>query len=242
MDAIYRTIASVVMTLMAAMGIQVPPATWQLQAMPDGTTVALTISDHPHSTHGMSASIGQFDGLKALLPTSAQARFRLKRDAGTFEFDGVLRSGAGGGTMEFVPSDTFGIELAKRGFAKPSRVEQMKMAWHDTGFAFIDELGAKKYQRPTLEQLVNAGDHAVDRMYVREFSDLGYQLGSVDALIRLHDHGIDGRYIRELRAIGYRLTADELVAAHDHGVTTTYAKQRAPASIAQLISLHDHGH
>src|SRR5437868_6876606 len=103
MDAIYRTIASVVMSLVSAMGIQPPPATWQLQVMLDGKTVALTISDHPHSTHGMSLPIDQFDGLKALLPTSGQARFRLKRDAGTFEFDGVLRGGAGGGTMEFVP-------------------------------------------------------------------------------------------------------------------------------------------
>src|SRR5947207_2855135 len=100
MDVIYRTIASLVMGLMSAMGIQPPPATWQLQIMPDGKTVALTISDHPHSTHGMSVSIDQFDGLKPLLSTSGpstssgQVRFRLKRDAGVFEFDGVLRGGA----------------------------------------------------------------------------------------------------------------------------------------------------
>src|SRR5712675_1138155 len=175
MDVIYRTIASLVMSLMSAMGIEPTPATWQLRVL-DGKTVALTISDHPHSTHGMSVPIEQFDGLKPLLPASGPAKFRLKRDAGTFEFDGVLRNGAGGGTMDFVPSETFPIELTKRGFAKPSRVEQMKMAWHDTGFAFIDELAAKKYQRPTLEQLVSAGDHGVDRTYVRELSDFGYQL------------------------------------------------------------------
>src|SRR4051812_26893389 len=242
MDAIYRTIASVVMSLMAAMGIQPPPATWQLHVMLDGNTVDLSISDHPHSNHSLSLPIDQFEGLKARLPTSGQARFRLKRDAGTFEFDGVLRNGAGGGTMEFMPSESFQIELAKRGFAKPSPVEQMKMAWHDTGFGFIDELAAKKYQRPTLEQLVNAGDHGIDRTYVRELSDLGYRIGAVETLIRLHDHGIDGRYIRDLRALGYRLTVDELVAAHDHGVTPAYAKPRAPAPIEQLISLHDHGH
>src|SRR5438552_122465 len=168
MDAFYRAITWLVMGLLSAMGIQSPPATWQIQMMLDGRTVALTFSDHPHSSHSATIAIDQFEGLKALLQANGPARFRLKRDAGTFEFDGVLRGGSGGGTMEFVPSETFPIELARRGFARPTRVEQMKMAWHDTGFAFIDELAAEKYQRPTLPLLVNAGDHGVDRIYLRE--------------------------------------------------------------------------
>ncbi len=276
MDAIYRTIASLVMGLMSAMGIQAAPATWQIQSMPDGRTVSLAVSDHPHSSHSMTIAIDQFEGLKPLLSASGsstgsgQARFRLKRDAGVFEFDGVLRRGSGGGTMEFVPSETFAAELAKRGFDKPSRIDQMKMAWHDTGFAFIDELAAQKYQRPTLQLLVNAGDHGVDRAFVREMSGLGYNLGALDALIRLRDHGIDAGYIRDLtslglkrlsaddlvhardhgvgpeyvrdmRALGYTLTVEELVAARDHGITPQYARERRPAPIERLISLHDHG-
>jgi len=39
MDVIYRTIASLVMGTHVAMGIQPPPATWQLQVMPDGKAV-----------------------------------------------------------------------------------------------------------------------------------------------------------------------------------------------------------
>src|SRR5438046_581735 len=138
MDAFYRLVTSLAVSLMSALGIQVPPATWQLHTMLDGRTVALTFSDHPHSSHAATIAIDQFDGLKPLLQAQGAARFRLKRDAGAFEFDGVLRGGAGGGTMEFVPSETFPEELARRGFARPTRVEQMKMAWHDTGFAFID--------------------------------------------------------------------------------------------------------
>jgi hypothetical protein len=217
MDAIYRTVAALVMGLLSAMGIQPPPATWQLQVMRDGRTVALTISDHPHSTHGMSVRINQFDGLEALLPASGPARFRLKRDAGVFEFDGVLRGGSGGGTMEFTPSQTFPGELAKRGFAKPTRTEQMKMAWHDTGFAFIDELAAQHYQRPSLPQLVSAGDHDIDRDYVRDMSALGYRLGTIDALIRQRDHGVNVAFIRDIAALGLKgLSADDLVRARDH--------------------------
>ena len=55
------------MGLMSAIGIQPPPATWQMQIDAGRNTVVLTISDHPHSTHGTSVPIDQFDGLKPLL-------------------------------------------------------------------------------------------------------------------------------------------------------------------------------
>src|SRR5215475_12730713 len=197
MDVLYRTATSLLLSLMSFLGIQAAPATWQLQTEPDGRTVSLTISDHPHSSHSSTISIDQFDGLKPLLQTTGPAHFRLARDAGSFEFDGVVRGGSGGGTMEFVPNEAFGVELAKRGFEKPTRIEQYKMAWHDTGFAFIDELAALKYQRPTLEQLVNAGDHGIDRTYVRDMAAAGVQLGTVDGLIRQHDHGVNALYIRD---------------------------------------------
>lgn len=245
MDAFYRVVASLVMGFMSALGMQTSPATWQMQTI-DGRTVALTISDHPHSSHSTTIAVEQFDGLKALLAISGPARFRLKRDAGVFEFDGVLRGGSGGGTMEFVPSATFPAELAKRGFSTPTRIEQMKMAWSDTGFAFIDELTALKYERPTLQQLVNASDHGVDRAYIREMSGLGYRLGRVDALIRLHDHGVNAEYIRGLAALGLKsLGEDDLVRAHDHGVGPEYVGGlRAlgySLTLDELVAAHDHG-
>src|SRR6185295_2268547 len=208
------------LSLMSAIGIQAPPMTWQMQTTLDGRTAALMISTHPHSSHGESIAVDQFEGLKPLLQGNGLAKFRLKRDAGTFEFDGVLRRGSGGGTLEFVPSETFPNELAKRGFGTPSRDELFKMAWHDTGFALIDELAARKYERPTLRRLIDVGDHGIDRAYVRELAGLGYRVGSVDALIRLHDHGVSGQYIREIGELGLKsLTVDDLVRARDHGIS-----------------------
>ena len=165
----------------------------------------------------------------------------------TFEFDGVLRKGAGGGTLEFVPSETFPVELAKRGFAKPSRVEQMKMAWHDTGFAFIDELAAKKYQRPTLKRSSTPATTGSIASTFGELTGLGYRLGSVDALIRQRDHGVNGEFIRELASLGLKgLSADDLVRARDHGVGPEFVNQMAAAgisrsSLTQMIAMRDHG-
>ena len=254
MDAIYRTVTSLFLSLLSAIGIQAAPMTWQMQPMPDGRSVNLLISTHPHSTHGETIAIDQFDGLKALLQADLSraeskggpAKFRLKRDAGVFEFDGVLRRGAGGGTLEFVPSGTFANDLAKRGFEKPTPAEQFKMAWHDTGFALIDELAAQKYQRPMLQRLIDAGDHAIDRAYVRELAAVGYQLGTVDALIRQHDHGVSADYIRSLASLGLtRLSADDLVRARDHGIGAEYVRDMRAVgytlSLEDLVRARDHG-
>ncbi len=248
MDAVYRVMTSLFMSLMSAIGIQSPPMTWEIQTIPPGRDVSVMIRTSPHSNHGETLPVEKFDGLKPLLQVDGPAKFRLKRDAGTFEFDGVLRRGSGGGTLEFVPSETFPNELAKRGFARPTADEMFKMAWHDTGFSLIDELAAQKYQKPTLEQLINAGDHGIDRVYVREITALVKDVRTVDALIRQHDHGINETYIRGLASVGLKdLSANDLVRAHDHGISPEYARKASmkrffrKLSLDELVSLHDHG-
>jgi len=247
MDAIYRTVTSLFLSLMSAIGIQAAPMSWQMQPMPDGRVAQVVLSTHPHSWQSETIPLEQFDGLKPLLQKDGPAKFRLKRDAGVFEFDGVLRRGAGGGTFEFAGNDAFANALVKRGFGTPSWAELFKMAWHDTGFALIDELAAQKYQKPTLQRLIDTGDHGIDRAYVREMTVLVKDLNTVDDLIRQHDHGIDGAYIRDLAALGLKnLTANDLVRAHDHGInrkwlTNVRARNSVQLSLDHLVSLHDHG-
>jgi len=224
------------------------PGTWQLRISADGRNAQLTVSLSEHSSHSMTIPVDRIEGLAAILSGPGGAvRYSLKRDAGTFDFEGTLRSGAGGGTFTFAPSATFPAELAKRGFAKPTLAEQQALAGADIGFAFIGELAEQKYARPSLEQLVNAAMHGVTRNYVREMSALGYRPGTVDALIRLRDHGVDSRFIRDLQAEGLTgLAADDFVRARDHGVDPDYVRGlRAlgygPLTLGELVNARDHG-
>lgn len=247
MDAIYRAMTTFVLSLLSAAGIRLAPMTWQMQPMPDGRSVNVMLSTHAHSIQGETIPVEQFEGLKTLLQADGPVRFRLKRDAGVFEFDGVLRRGAGGGTFEFTGSDAFAAQLAQRGFGKPSWAEQFKMAWHDTGLTLVDELAARKYEKPTLQQLIAAADHGIDRVYVREMTALVRDLRTVDDLVRQHDHGINGAYIRDLASLGLEnLSANDLVRAHDHGISAewtrdVFRRNGGPLSLDQLVSLHDHG-
>src|SRR5262249_54011204 len=149
-----------------------------------------------NSSYGTTIPLDRVDGLAAILTgPGGPAHYTLKRDAGSFDFDGVVRAGAGGGTFSFTPNNAFGDELVRRGFSRPTAFDLGTLAWSDIGLAFIDDLSALKYERPTLPQLVNAARHGVTRVYLREMSDLGYRLGRIDALVVLRDHGVDPAFV-----------------------------------------------
>ena len=94
-------------------------------------------------------------------------QFKVRRDAGTFTFEGVIRSGVGAGTFTFDADPAFPGELVKRGFARPTRDQQYAMARHDVGYAFIDELTRQGYSKSDTAELVRAGQHGVQTTYLR---------------------------------------------------------------------------
>ena len=194
-----------------------PPGTWQLRRLPDGRSIQITVSEREGSYHGGVLRIDRFDGLAAALAGDGRGlvQFRLKRDAGTFAFEGTLRDGIGGGTVTFLPDATFPDALAKRGFDRPMLIQQVILAAADIGFDFVDALAAERYSRPTLDQLVNAGQHGVNGTDIKELAALGYRLETVDGLVRFHDHGVSPNYVRDLRGQGLdRLSADDRCGSH----------------------------
>ncbi len=194
----------------------------------------------------------QVDQLQGLRPAQltgpgGPVQFQLRRDAGTFAFEGIIRSGIGAGTFSFTSDPNFPAELAKRGFARPTAAEQYQMARHDVGFAFIDELSKHGYAKPETSELVRAGQHGVRVTYVREMAALGYRLGSLAPVIELRDHGVGPSYVRELADQGYKgLSADELRKARDHGISPEYVRAMRDGGygslkMEQLINARDHG-
>jgi beta-lactamase regulating signal transducer with metallopeptidase domain len=221
--------------------------TWQIRLAGDGRSAHLTISVAPGSSYGTTIALDRVEGLAAILTgPGGPARYTLKRDAGTFEFEGVIRAGAGGGTFSFTPSTTFGDELVRRGFSRPTPLEQGTLAWSDIGFAFLDELNALKYDRPTVAQLVNGARHGVSRTYLREMSDLGYRVGTIEALVRLRDHGVDATYVRGMQAEGFsNQSVEDLVRLRDHGIDPSFVQGMRGLGYAlnldQLVNARNHG-
>ena len=236
----------------AAAAIGIPqdrlPGTWEIRPSSTEGTVHLRLAEL-NSSSGTDVQVDQLQGLRPaqLTGPGGPVQFQLRRDAGTFAFEGIIRSGIGAGTFSFTSDPNFPAELAKRGFARPTAAEQYQMARHDVGFAFIDELSKHGYAKPETSELVRAGQHGVRVTYVREMAALGYRLGSLAPLIELRDHGVGPSYVRELADQGYKgLSADELRKARDHGISPEYVRAMRDGGygslkMEQLINARDHG-
>jgi beta-lactamase regulating signal transducer with metallopeptidase domain len=226
-----------------------PPGTWAISPSDRKGRLELTLRRDPHAPYGTTVPVELLEGLspEALSGTGGPVTFSLGRDAGVFAFEGVVRSGVGGGTYAFAPSMGFQQGLSGRGFARPTTADQYSLALADVGFAFLDELATQKYARPDLTQLVNAAQHGVGVDYVRQMGQLGYRLGDIDGLIRQRDHGVSPAFIRDLRAQGLLgLTSDDLVRARDHGVSPEYVAELGALghmrlSLDALVGARDHG-
>ena len=166
------------------------------------------------SHNGRSVPLAALEGLtSAQLATGGPVRFVLRRDAGSFAFDGTARDGVAAGVCSFTASPTFGAELAKRGVSGLTSEDQLQLALHDVGLAFVDELRTQKYATPSVADLVKAGQHGVNVEYLRGMGALGYSTGTLEPLITLRDHGVTPDYAKGLASFGYSQAADRAVAA-----------------------------
>jgi beta-lactamase regulating signal transducer with metallopeptidase domain len=231
-----------------AAGQNPQPGTWEIRPATADGTVHLRLFEQNSQT-GTNVRIDQLEGLTAgqLTGNGGPVTFRIRRDAGTFTFEGIIRNGVGAGTFSFAPDPKFPAEMARRGFAQPTSAEQYELARYDVGYAFIDELTRQGYTKPSTSELVRTGQHGVHLTYLREMGGLGYRLGDIASLITLRDHGVTATYVSELAAAGYKgLTADQVRNARDHGATIEYMRALRDAGYGSLpldtlINARDHG-
>ncbi len=104
------------------------------------------------SSHGFTLDPSLLSGLtrEQAMSSGAHVQFQLKRDAGTFNFDGWFKEGNGSGHFTFIPDRAFAAQLSSQGFGSPTDEQLLSLAMSDTGFALINELKTQGYERPTL--------------------------------------------------------------------------------------------
>lgn len=203
-----------------------------------------------YNDSGFKVTLDQLVGLtrdQMLSQTGTTVRFQLKRDAGTFDFEGWFKQGNGSGHFTFSPSSSFNSELGRLGFGRANDEELLALAMTDTGLAFINELKAQDYDTTTVQQLVRMAHHGVRIEYLQGLKSLGYSVKSTDLVVRMKDHGVTLNFIKELAALGYNnMPPEDLIRTRDHGVTAQFINEfmaagyeRAP--LEQWIMLRDHG-
>src|SRR5215218_3082213 len=230
---------------------------WLIEFRPTDTKIQLTLRYQRAGDNGFNYNNSSFGieldklvGLtrdQVMSAMGTNVRFQLKRDAGTFDFEGWFKQGNGSGHFTFSPNITFNADLGRLGFGRATDEELLSLAMTDTGLTFINELKAQDYDTTTIQQLVRMAYHGVRLEYLQGLKSLGYAVKSTDLVVRMKDHGVSLNFIKELTALGYsNLAPDDLVRTRDHGVTAKFINEfmaagyeRAP--LDQWVMLRDHG-
>ena len=164
------------------------------------------------------------------------ARFELRRDAGTFHFQGSFKDSRGNGTAAFSPNP----EFARLIDVSPDNTGILELAAHDVSLGFAREMKELGYVR-SLRQSHNL--HLAFVGYVHDM--IGRRPPAVDRLVALRAHGVTPDYVRGMKAAGYDLGAWELIDLHDHDVTPEWlrgiVKAYPGASPEDLIAMRVQG-
>ena len=179
---------------------------------------------------------------------TSSLKFELRREAGTFAFDGAFRDGRGAGLFVFSPRPEYATEMKAIGYADDLPIwRRYQLAIHDVGPKYIRALKSEGYDKLTLDEIQRGRNHGVSLEYIRDMKAQGYKIVGWDTLVKTRDHGVTPEFMQELRGQGLTAsTLDGYIRLRDHGVRAAdiiELKQNGYDKLTaeELIRLHDHG-
>lgn len=171
-------------------------------------------------------------------------KFRLAREAGTFDFDGTFNAGVGYGEFTFAANQQFLADLKQMGFSDTDS-KAFVLAALDVTRAYIKELRGLGFD-PDLDKVIAGRIFNVDREQVDGLKAVGVSSPSLDDLVQYRIFHVTPEYIRQTRAAFPGLAIDKMVAMRIHQVTPEFAQEMSRAgytnlSADQLIAFKIHG-
>jgi hypothetical protein len=189
--------------------------------------------------------------LKGLTPDqangTAEAQFRVVRDAGVLHFGGRLQAHGGSGHFTFVPNAEYLAALRALGHRTLDAEQAYLMAALDVSRAFVQDLFALGYYRLTLDDLQALRVQGVDAAYVKAMAALGHAPLTVDQLMAARFHGVTPEFIAELDRAGQTgLALNELMSFRIHDVTPAFVQEMRSVvaerlTAEKLVALRTHG-
>lgn len=222
---------------------------WTAERLEEGRIQLNMTYRHPgggRSQHGNTYRESDFQGLGS----GRDVRFELRRDAGTFafegRFDGTGPGSGGAGTFTFQGSPTYVREMAALGYEVEAG-DLFSLALFDVSRQLIAELRQLGYDDLSLDTLVKFRIHGVSPDFIRALSEAGYANLSPDKLVSLKIHGATPEFAREMAELGYGdVPLDRLIEFRIHGVSPKFVRSLAEAghegiAASDLVAMRIHG-
>ena len=192
--------------------------------------------------------LSEFQGLtrEQSFGARSDARFRLVREAGTFEFEGSFREGKGAGHWTLTPSQSFVSAMRSRGYDNLTEDDLFSAALFDINIKGIEDLKSAGYDRLSFKELVEASIFKMTGEYIREMKSAGYENLTLKELVEARIFKIDSQFVKEVQAMGFeRQPLKTLVEMRIFKITPEFIREmRATGfenlSLKQLVEFSIH--
>lgn len=156
-------------------------------------------------TSGRGYALSEFQGLtrEQALGARADVRFRLVREAGTFEFEGSFREGKGAGHWTLTPNQSFVSMMGSRGYDNLTEDDLFSAAVFDINSKSMEDLKAAGFDRLSFKELVEASIFKVTGDFIREMKSAGYENLSLKELVEARIFKVDAQYAKDVQAMGF---------------------------------------
>lgn len=156
------------------------------------------------SNHGSGFAYDDLQGLSRNQVESANSavNFRLVREAGTIEAEGVFQNGKGSGTFRFTPNPNFVSAMQSRGFAFNNE-KLFAATTLNVTTEVADSLRSSGFQNLKTDDLFKAVIFKITPQFMQEMASVGFPNLDMEDLVKARIFKIDSDYARQVRAMGF---------------------------------------
>jgi hypothetical protein len=210
-------------------------------------------SGNSHNSIGENYSLADL-GLTESQVQNGKVSFRLSRDAGTVDAEGMFTDGRGSGTFTFTPNMGFASAMKSRGFdfENPNRnikfnsddndkdrttVEErlLSAALLNVTAALADDLTSANFGKLDVDDLFKAAIFHVDSKFMSEMKNTGFPNLTFDDLVKARIFKIDAEYVRQVKDMGLGITDFEgLVKYRIFKVTPDFLAELKNAGLTNI--------
>ena len=183
------------------------------------------------NNNGSDISLAELQGLsrEQMLGAKTDVRFRIAREAGTFEFEGTFREGRGAGSWTLTPSQNFIAAMRARGFDNLTEEQLVSAAILDVRTKTVDDLKAAGFNNLSIHDVFKATIFKVTSEYISELKSLGYENLTLEELVKARIFKIDAEFAREVQAMGF----ERQPAATSAAVSPTHSRRSSPRALSR---------
>jgi hypothetical protein len=203
-------------------------------------------TDNGRNQHGSSFSYSELQGLSREQTQNGRVNFRLVREAGTIECEGVFTNGKGSGTFRFTPDSGYVSAMRSRGFdfekSKNNHEDGLESrllsaALINVTTALADDLKSVGFGNLDVDDLFKAAIFKVDSRFMAEMKATGFPNLTMEDLVKARIFKIDADFVRKVNDMGFgTMDFEQLVKYSIFKVTPEYLSEMKAAGFDKLSS------